>query len=281
MVDAIDIARWDDAGAGTTEITITDVTITGTATGPDFGIVVQDRDETGSDQILISGNVLTGCQKNGIGLYGSDSATITGNKISDGGTQSSYGAGIYITTAVGSEYPTDITVSKNIVDNMNNFLVTTGATGKEITGVKVWNNSAVNLYGNSIQSLGYTTFSEIYNNIFSGIAAAHSFFNIDTNSSITAVNYNRYYDDADIRWTYHGSVPTDIATWRTLISDDGDSAVADPLLNGDYRPATLIPGTDVGLTTDYNGMFQPTPWTGAVGEDTRSEGLSISGMEMQ
>ena len=152
------------------------------------------------------------------------------------------------------------------VDGVGATQRATVGVGGGATSVLIYNNSSYAPY-RGIRVVGSST-ATAKNNIIDG--AVDTNLLQETGSTLTS-NYNDYSTDGAAMFSLNGTRHT-FAYWKTNSSQDANSLNADPLFlsTSNLRlqaTSTLInAGTDVGLTSDYEGNhvpFGPAPDIGA------------------
>jgi len=113
------------------------------------------------------------------------------------------------------------------------------------------------------------TFNNARSNI-SGTGIHYAVQYTDVATAVNDMNYNHYYASGNggVFGIYGTTAAPDLTTWQTLTSQDANSISSDPIFvsNLDYRPQTVSPLLDAGLTisgitTDILGDLRGTPPT--------------------
>ena len=261
MVDAIDIYRSDDAGAGTVIVKVYDNIVTGNSDGPDVGIVVLNNDTTGGDTIELYRNTVVAAQKVGIETYGCDAPKIYLNYVEDFGDQQTggIGAGIRMTTSAMDEFPTAPEIWGNVVYDGYNGIFIDGYNGKVIDALKLYNNTVRKCSQAGITFNDYVTNIDMQNNIV--LDVGNYLVRVYANSTVTTMDYNQYYDGTYL-WDWQGADDSTIADWRTATGDETNSNTGVPKLVSatDYHLLVSSPCIDAGanltatVTTDIDGQ---------------------------
>ena len=290
-VDCMELA-WQGNPAS---VVVDGNTITNDTTNDgDYGIVV-DMFATGV--ATITNNYIEDIPSGGIHLQGSIGSTIAYNYIKDSGFAQNTnctdsvipwncctGSG----TGTCEEFPAidiesrdfltgestveDVNIYYNVIDGCGRGIGLNVRDALTLDGTEIYNNTISGVYGD-YSTVGASIYAYVTSGTMSGLTIRNNIISNDTPAYTIAVSAgahtsfaasnNIYYGASTNGWFFNGSAYADIADWRTN-SGDTITLVSDPAFvsaGTDFHLTSASPakdtGTDVSLSTDYDGINVP------------------------